>query len=108
MPNGCSVKTLVSLFPLTEAQLTLVFDTCSGKRETRVFTEQPLGMHFHSTTMPLTIKSIREGSQAEQHKVQLGWELHGIGDKLVKGMPLWKAIVTLRESVAPLRECMVI
>jgi len=90
-----------------EAQLTLVFDTCTGKKERRIFTEQPLGMQFKSQ-MPITIKSIREGSQAEQLDVQLGWELRSVGDKLVKGMTIGQAIRMLRESAAPLRKCMVV
>jgi len=90
-----------------EAQLTLVFETCSGMKETRVFTEQPMGIQFRSR-MPISIKSIREGSQAEQLEVKLGWELHSIGGQLLEGMTIGEATGLLRESAATLLKCMVV
>jgi len=90
-----------------EASLSMVFDTGSGKQETRVFTEQPLGLQFRSQ-MPITIKRIREGSQAEQLEVQLGWEVHSIGNKPLEGLTIAQASTLLRQGMAPLRRCMVI
>lgn len=89
------------------AQLVLVFGTRDGQKETRVFTQRPLGMQFRKKT-PITISSISQGSQAEQFNVQLGWQLHSIGDTDVKGMTMQQTVRIFRESMAPLRECMVV
>jgi len=90
-----------------KVQLVLVFGTGSGTTETRVFSEQPLGFKFRSK-MPLVIHGIREGSQAEQLHVQLGWVVHSIGDQPLAGMTFTQAGRVIHESVAPLRACMVI
>jgi len=58
--------------------------------------------------MPITIKRIREGSQAEQLEVQLGWEVHSIGNKPLEGLTIAQASTLLRQGMAPLRRCMVI
>jgi len=87
--------------------LSLVFDTGNGKQETRVFTEQPLGLQFRSR-MPITIKGFREGSEAEQLEVQLGWQVHSVGNKPLQGLTLAQASKLLRQGMAPLRQCMVI
>jgi len=87
--------------------LSLVFDTGNGKQETRVFTEQPLGLQFRSK-MPITIKRFREGSQAEELEVQLGWQVHSIGNKPLEGLTMAQAANLLRQGMAPLRQCMVI
>jgi len=90
-----------------EAGFSLVFDTGSGEQETRVFTEQPFGIHFRNK-MPIIIKGIREGSQAEQLEVQVGWKVHSIGGEPLEGLAVAQAFKLLRQAAAPLRQCMVI
>jgi len=90
-----------------EPQLTVIFCTRNGNEETKVFTERPLGMQFPNR-MPIVIRRIREGSQAQQLGVEVGWTMHSVGCTPLAGMTISQACTMLRESSGPLPCCMLV
>eukprot|EP00419_Tripos_fusus_P011064 CAMPEP_0172666238 /NCGR_PEP_ID=MMETSP1074-20121228/7690_1 /TAXON_ID=2916 /ORGANISM="Ceratium fusus, Strain PA161109" /LENGTH=381 /DNA_ID=CAMNT_0013482603 /DNA_START=1 /DNA_END=1146 /DNA_ORIENTATION=+ len=85
-----------------QPQVELVFGTGNGERETKIFTHKPLGIQLGSK-MPIVIKRLRLGSQAQQLGVKLGWQVHSINGTPLANMSFSEAITTLIESSASLR-----
>jgi len=89
------------------SQLEVVFGTGGGKEETKVFTQQPLGVDFCSQ-MPIVIIRIRIDGQAEELGIKLGWKVHSINGTPLAGMNIEKAHAFLVASTAPLRSSMLV
>jgi len=83
----------------------VLFDTGNGKQEVKVFIHRPLGIQF-SSTMPVVVKRLQQGSQARQLGVQVGWEVKAINGTPLAKSSVCQAFATLTEPTVAFRRCM--
>jgi len=90
-----------------EPSVEIVFGTADGREEARLFSHQPLGIQF-GNSMPIVVKSVHLGGQAQQLGIQRSWKVHSINGLSLATMSFCEAVKTLAGPVTALPCCMLV
>mmetsp|Transcript_8421 Transcript_8421/g.15390 ORF Transcript_8421/g.15390 Transcript_8421/m.15390 type:complete len:138 (+) Transcript_8421:33-446(+) len=77
--------------------LEVVFELPDAVRTTRIFTRRPLGLDFNRH-VPVTIKRVRPGTQANEVGVHEGWKILSINGYDVTRAPFQEVYLALKNA----------
>mmetsp|Transcript_112277 Transcript_112277/g.312433 ORF Transcript_112277/g.312433 Transcript_112277/m.312433 type:complete len:117 (-) Transcript_112277:270-620(-) len=90
------VRTLKPAFGAPSHEIILRFRLPDGVEKDCTFTRKPLGFDFEKN-MPIVVKRVKEGGNAEELGVQPGWIVLAVGDQDIADLDFMAALGRLRE-----------
>ena len=82
---------------ISTKQLEVEFELPDGSVKVICFTRRPLGLDFNRH-MPITMKHVRPGSQADNLGVEQGWRIRSLNGHVVTQLAFQDVYRALRES----------